>query len=871
MAKFISSRLERGTAHSAVSSGMQPPLAGDDIWIPSVCKMCVNACGVRIHRVKGVVVQIEGNPDNPHSFGRLCAKGLSGLMGLYDPNRLRTCLRRTNPRKGPNEDPGWQEVSWEEAVQDVATRLRKIAAEDPRKLMIAGGVAEVDTSRFVLSAFAEAFGTPNYHTGVFFGTHTRASYLNTGSMHTEPDLDHCRMLILFGSQKGTLTGHDAMKSALAMAEARARGMKLIALDPVCSIIASHADEWVPLVPGTDGAVALSMLHVLLNELGMIDEPFLARQTNAAYLVGASGHYLRDAISGKPRVWDRVHSLARAFDDPDLAEPALRGQFQVDGQTWRPALELLREHVAEFPPERVETLSTVPASTLRRLAREFGETALGGGSIMLDGVRMPLRPACAFADSRGSTCHSQGLWTGTAIQLLDTVVGAVDVPGGSISSNVIGPGERPRVAEGPDGMIVFGGGLPGGEQQYPGRTPRAPETAQFQELFPIGSSPRPMLSLALLEYPHLLPYQLEMLIIAGSNLVMSGADPRRVAQALDKVPFVVAFGDRMDETLECADLVFPVAHYLEQFDFPANRMEGWVTGKHWYFAARQPAADPPPGVHQTVDVLIEWADRAGMLAALNERLNAKLGLAEEQKLEADRHYSNAEIIERRMLSMFGPDHDRRWFEEHGLVAWQRSLAERYPRAVMKLPRMPVYFPHVPDRGQELKEVLDQLGLDWDISVYQSLPVWYGCWSHRTRKPDHLFLVNYKLPFETSTTSQGNPWLMEIAQHHRLAMYVTLNTRTALSRGIADGDEVELAGINGYTARGVARVAEGVHPDVIAVASCFGHWSRGQPVSLGKGVNFNSFVPLGVDYMDLLAGYGDHCALVTVRKAPKTRRK
>ena len=273
----------------------------------------------------------------------------------------------------------------------------------------------------------------------------------------------------------------------------------------------------------------------------------------------------------------------------------------------------------------------------------------------------------------------------------------------------------------------------------------------------------------------------------------------------------------------------------------------------------------------MDVLIEWADRAGMLAALNERLNAKLGLAEEQKLEADRHYSNAEIVERRMVSMFGSDHDRRWFEEHGLVAWQRSLAERYPRAVMKLPRMPLYFPHVPDRGQELKEVLDQLGLDWDISVYQSLPVWYGCWSHRTRKPDHLFLVNYKLPFETSTTSQGNPWLMEIAQHHRLAMYVTLNTRTALSRGIADGDEVELAGINGYTARGVARVAEGVHPDVIAVASCFGHWSRGQPVSLGKGVNFNSFVPLGVDYMDLLAGYGDHCALVTVRKAPKTRRK
>ncbi|MBI2999358.1 MAG: hypothetical protein HYY46_13075 [Deltaproteobacteria bacterium] len=279
----------------------------------------------------------------------------------------------------------------------------------------------------------------------------------------------------------------------------------------------------------------------------------------------------------------------------------------------------------------------------------------------------------------------------------------------------------------------------------------------------------------------------------------------MAQALDKVPFVVAFGDRLDETLECADLVFPVAHYLEQFDFPVNRMEGWVTGKHWYFAARQPAVDPPPGVHQTVDILIEWADRVGMLPALNERLNAKLVLAEGQKLQADRHYSNAEIVERRMLSMFGPDHDRRWFEEHGLVAWQRSMAERYPRALMKLPRMPVYFPHVRDRGRELKQVLDQLDLDWDISLYQSLPVWYGCWSHRTRRPEQLYAVNYKLPFETSTTTQGNPWLMDIAQRHRLAMYVTLNTRAARSRAIADGDVVELVGTNGYTTRGVAPVA------------------------------------------------------------------
>jgi hypothetical protein len=77
-------------------------------------------------------------------------------------------------------------------------------------------------------------------------------------------------------------------------------------------------------------------------------------------------------------------------------------------------------------------------------------------------------------------------------------------------------------------------------------------------------------------------------------------------------------------------------------------------------------------------------------------------------------------------------------------------------------------------------------------------------------------------------------------------------------------VELVGANGYTARANARVVEGIHPDVVAVAACFGHWTRGQPVAFGQGVHFNSFIPLDLERMDVLSGYHDHCALVTVRR-------
>ena len=145
-------------------SPAQSVIPGDDVRIPSVCKMCGNGCGILAHRVNGVVVKIEDNPDNPHNFGKLCAKGHAAIMALYDPDRLRRCLKRTNPLRGPGQDPRWKEIGWEEAIAEVVSRMRKIAEEDPRKLLFVNGIGEVEMSRLVGSVFAEAFRTPNYTT-----------------------------------------------------------------------------------------------------------------------------------------------------------------------------------------------------------------------------------------------------------------------------------------------------------------------------------------------------------------------------------------------------------------------------------------------------------------------------------------------------------------------------------------------------------------------------------------------------------------------------------------------------------------------------------------------------------------------------------
>ena len=135
--------------------------AQEDVWLPSSCALCYSTCSILAHRVDGTVIKIEGNPDSAVGKGRLCGKGVSGIMTHYDPNRLRYPMRRTNPKKGLHEDPGWKRISWTEALDEIAEVLRKVRADDPRKLVVQR-TTTVTASRVPLHAFASAFGTPNF-------------------------------------------------------------------------------------------------------------------------------------------------------------------------------------------------------------------------------------------------------------------------------------------------------------------------------------------------------------------------------------------------------------------------------------------------------------------------------------------------------------------------------------------------------------------------------------------------------------------------------------------------------------------------------------------------------------------------------------
>jgi molybdopterin-containing oxidoreductase family molybdopterin binding subunit len=137
-----------------------PKPVKEDVRIDSICSQCFGNCAIRVHRVDGVVVAIEGNPDSPTSKGGICPRGASGVMLLYDPNRVKVPLKRTNPGKGIGIDPKFVEISWDEALDIITVKLKKVKADDPRKLLVMSTNVSRDAHTLTTS-FARAFGTPN--------------------------------------------------------------------------------------------------------------------------------------------------------------------------------------------------------------------------------------------------------------------------------------------------------------------------------------------------------------------------------------------------------------------------------------------------------------------------------------------------------------------------------------------------------------------------------------------------------------------------------------------------------------------------------------------------------------------------------------
>lgn len=843
----------------------------EDIWIPTTCDMCYNACTVRVRRKNGVAVKIEGIPDAPPNYGKLCAKGNAALMNLYNPHRIRTPLVRSNPEKGIGVDPRWKEISWDAALDLLTEKLRAARAKDPRSLI---GATFDRNAHFFLRAFLSAFGSPNLTTvsaGFFCGNGVHpVAYTLTGSNDVHPDLRLCDYLLMFGTSYGFVAQMNAMGLTREMAEARRRGMKLVVIDPVCSYAASQATEWIPIRPGTDAALALSLMHVLVNELGLYDTNFLRNYTNSSYLVGPDGHYLRDPKGGNPLVWDAQKNRAADFSAIDPDDAALEGRFQLEGIEARPAFSLFKEHLQSYTPERASAITSIPAVTIRRIAKEFGEAARLGATLQLEGQTFPYRPAgaCWY---RGISAHKHAMMTGMSIGQLNVILGNIDMPGGMLNATAAGPFWAPK--EGSDGLLVSGNPFTYRHMRtpIPPRPVRQPETLELIELFPVSVYARAMLWLGVLQAEQFgLPYRAEVLIQCRTNMMAAAGNPEIIAEALKRIPFIVSLADHHDETTEFADLLLPDTHALERlmpmvYNPYYHYNNATLPGEAWTFNFQQPVVEPFGEARNWIEVIMELAKRLDILNDVYTAFNEIASLNDSQRLDPARQYTWEEICDRWAKSYCGEEHGLAHFVKEGYYKGEkRNAAQSYPR-VFSRGRIPLYLEHFIAAGEDVRRFTESRQIPWDTKDYTPLVDWRPCPAHEHSPPEFdLFVVNQKLPFLTFTFTSENPWLCELAEHNGKVFPVGINVETARKKGLANGDAIELETPAGRKARAIARLTEGVHPECLAVPGILGRWVTSNERLRGKGVHFNSLLEYDLDRLDTLSAAVDACVKVKVKR-------
>ena len=250
-----------------------PGTDGDNV-VPTFCELCFWKCGVLAHVKNGRVTKIVGNPEHPLSKGRLCPRGTGGTGLLYDPDRLKTPLLRKTGKRG---DQTFEEVSWEKALDFTAEKLLKIQKEcGPDKVALFSHGNGGSFFKHLLFAYGSGNVTaPSY--GQCRGPREVGFQLTFGSPVGSPealDIGNSRCLTLMGSHLGENMHNTQVQD---FARAIANGATVIVVDPRFSTAAGKARHWLPIKPGTDLALLLAWMHVIVAE-GLYDREYVEKHT-----------------------------------------------------------------------------------------------------------------------------------------------------------------------------------------------------------------------------------------------------------------------------------------------------------------------------------------------------------------------------------------------------------------------------------------------------------------------------------------------------------------------------------------------------------------------------------------------------------------
>jgi molybdopterin-containing oxidoreductase family molybdopterin binding subunit len=350
--------------------------------------------------------------------------------------------------------------------------------------------------------------------------------------------------------------------------------------------------------------------------------------------------------------------------------------------------------------------------------------------------------------------------------------------------------------------------------------------------------------------------------------MSVANRDTIAKTLKKIPFIVVYEIFNNELTEgFADIVLPATCPLEE-----SNLEGFVGlgfnhafgMADWCYHIRQVVVEPKASRKQFDLVLMEIAERLGIMEKYINEVNSVWGLEPKYALKPGDKVTPEEIYNRIAKNYFGDEHDWQWFKEHGFLRWPKKAEEIYWRYFIDC-RVPIYLEYLVDTREKRKEITKQIGLNADFTQYTPLISWFPCSIHKIDKPEYdLYCFSYRDVLHTSSFSQEQPYLDEASRINPYTYNISMHVDTARKKGIKDGDIIQIESINGRKVEGQVKLMEGQHPQTMGIVACSGHWAKGMPIARGKGVNFDDLLELDAEHTCPINGNIETAVRVKVRK-------
>ncbi len=605
--------------------------------IPTYCAQCWSVCAVYAQVDNGKLVGVKPMK-KPPGDGSICTKGIAAPEIVYSPQRILYPMKRTKPRNG--SDPGFVRITWDEALDTVARKVGAIRDElGPQSVYIHRpskyGSASIDQEGW-LRAFANGFQTPNTlgATHICNWHREAAASFTLGSGLPYPDFEKAASIVLWGTNppKTNPRIHTMMKKA------KKRGAKIIVIDPRRTETTKLGDKWIPLRPGTDGAFALGLIDVLINEK-LFDENFVREWTNAPFLVREDNQNLlveRDVIGeGSPEryvAWDERSNSPAFYDSESTTylngNPSslkILGLCEVklaDRKTirCRPSFQLLADSAAKWRPESARKVTGLKPDDVRKVAKLLGS----------------VKPT-SFWTFNGIERRPDATQTNRAISILNAILGNLGAPGGNslnwittlsatnINARNVLPAEQWNKRLGLEGNYSRPLGPPG---------------------VGAGSIQADALYEAIL---HGKPYPVKAGLVFGGDTLLTQGDSAVGREALLKLDFLAVSELFITPVVEMADIVFPGATCWES-EFVRTSF-GWSEPYAHHAMMRRKVVEPEGESRSDTWIMAQLANRFGFgesffngdMEAVFDNILSPLGLraAKLRKKRYGVHYGPAD--------------------------------------------------------------------------------------------------------------------------------------------------------------------------------------------------------------------------------------